>query len=114
MNKIKQLLRRLKAQSQKPAVLLHLQRVSQFEQPDQIKIRCTITQTVAVPLHTLIEGKFFQGKSVRFPVDFKMPMITWTGRCKSEAVSKSRNFWGHHKDGGYVYSDGPATYLEWN
>ena len=100
-----------KAKSWFSAVLLHIQKkkqpFSQFQQPDQAKTRCTITQTVAVPLHTLIEGKFVQGESVRFP------MITWTGRCNSEAVAKSRNFWGHHKDGGYVYSDGPATYLEW-
>lgn len=33
------------------AVLLHLQGVSQLVQTHKPKTRCTITQTVAVPLH---------------------------------------------------------------
>lgn len=75
-----------KVKSWFPAVLLHIhkkkQPFSQFQQPGQMKTRCTITQTI-------IEGKFERGESVRFPIDLfnpwnnsiKMPSITWTGKC---------------------------------
>lgn len=73
---IKRLLRRSEAESQFPAVLLHIhkkkQPFSQFQQPGQMKTRCTITQTI-------IEGKFERGESVRFPIDLFNP---WNNSIK--------------------------------
>ncbi len=88
----------------------------------------TITPTparreiIAVPLHTMIEGEHVRGDAVRFQYfipryqDLRLPvtlMVTFTGKCNSEAVAKSRNFWAKAVGGGYVYSDGPAIILHY-
>ncbi len=107
------------------AVLLHtlppIQAVSRIAARVKSKTRCTITPTpaprviVAVPLHTQVDdarpGYYRRGDTIPFYYNHQALMVTMTGKCNSEAVAKSRNFWAVAAGGGYLYSDGPAVLL---